>query len=139
MDKSILIDEEYLFDAGVIVSSMDSNGNVIYANRKFLEMTSYSKDELYGNHHSMLWHPDMPAAILDDAWTNLNAGNNWEGAVKYIRKDGRYYWVYLEFVRVIENGITLYSAARRPLDDNEKRKTINAYNDLLEEENNGGH
>ena len=58
------IDEEYTFSDGVIISETDLNGIITFANRKFLEISGYSKEELIGKPHSIIRHPDMPKAAF---------------------------------------------------------------------------
>lgn len=43
-NKVKLIDEEYKFDEGIIMSSTNLNGFTTYVNRKFCEISGYTKD-----------------------------------------------------------------------------------------------
>ncbi len=76
-----------------LVSTTDLHGNITYANKVFCEIAGFTKEELIGQPHNIIRHPDMPKAAFADLWTNLKAGNVWRGAVKNRAKDGRYYWV----------------------------------------------
>ncbi len=87
------VDQEVLFDGGVMITETDTAGIITYANRKFREMTVYSKEELIGSPHSINRHPDMPKAAFKQMWETIKSGEMWEGYVKNIRKDGKYYWV----------------------------------------------
>lgn len=87
------IDEEVLFDNGVIISETDVSGVITYANRKFAQISGYTQDELKGQPHNILRHPDMPKAAFKDMWDTIRGGEEWNGFVKNLRKDGRYYWV----------------------------------------------
>ncbi len=91
--KPTPIDEEVLFDGGVMITETDRAGIITYANRKFREMTGYTKEELIGSPHSINRHPDMPKAAFARMWETIKKGEMWEGYVKNMRKDGRYYWV----------------------------------------------
>jgi aerotaxis receptor len=115
-NKIKLIDEEYKFDDGLIVSSTDLKGIITYANRKFCELSGYSKNELVGSNHNIIRHPHMPRALFKELWSSLHCGNEWTGIVKNLRKDGRYYWVYSHIVPIVEDEkIVGYSATRRPV------------------------
>lgn len=135
MDKVIPIDEGYLFDSGVIVSSTDLKGIITYANRKFCEIAGYDKNELIGKNHNIIRHPDMPRIAFKGLWDKLHAGVEWSGIVKNLRKDGKYYWVYSHIAPVVEDGkIVGYTASRRPAFANEVEEVIPLYRELLEKE-----
>jgi len=87
------IDEEVVFDGGVMITETDTAGIITYANRKFREMTGYTKEELIGSPHNINRHPDMPKAAFKQMWETIKSGEYWEGFVKNMRSDGRYYTV----------------------------------------------
>ncbi|WP_296823371.1 PAS domain-containing protein [Sulfurovum sp.] len=131
------IDEEYKFENGLIVSSTDLKGIITYANRKFCEISGYTKVELTGKNHNIVRHPDMPKAAFQELWDTIQAGQEWTGIVKNLRKDGKYYWVYSHITPIETNeDITGYTAARRPASATEVEETIPVYRDLLEKESN---
>lgn len=137
MNRPDPIDEEYLFEKGLIVSSTDLKGIITYANRKFCEIAGYSREELKGKNHNIVRHPDMPKAAFQEVWETIQSGKEWTGIVKNLRKDGRYYWVYSHISPMVVGGeITGYSAARRPASKTEIEETIPIYRDLLEKESN---
>ena len=131
------IDEEHKFEKGLIISTTDLKGNITYANRKFCEISGYTKDELIGNNHNIIRHPDMPKAVFQKIWDTIQAGKEWTGIIKNLRKDGKYYWVYSHIAPIMTNGdISGYTAARRPAEAAEVEETIPVYQDLLQKENN---
>ena len=137
MNRPEPIDVEYTFKKGLIVSSTDLKGIITYANRKFCEITGYTKAELTGKNHNIVRHPDMPKAAFQELWETVKAGKEWTGIVKNLRKDGKYYWVYSHISPVIDEGkITGYTAARRPASEAEITESIPIYKDLVEKENN---
>jgi len=91
--KSNPIDEEVIFDGGVMITETDTRGIIIYANRKFREMTGFTKKELIGSPHSINRHPDMPKGAFRGMWKVISAKKHWRGYVKNLRKDGKFYWV----------------------------------------------
>jgi len=136
MNKPDPIDEEYIFEKGLIVSSTDLKGIITYANRKFCEIAGYSKDELVGKNHNIVRHPDMPKTAFEEVWETIKSGKEWTGLVKNLRKDGKYYWVYTHIIPInIEGETVSYTAARRPASSTEVEETIPVYRNLLEKEN----
>ena len=137
MKRTDLIDEEHMFKTGVIVSSTDLKGIITYANRKFCEVAGYTKDELTGKNHNIIRHPDMPKSVFQEVWNTVQSGKEWNGIMKNLRKDGKYYWVYSHITPIITDGeINGYTAARRPALATEVEETIPVYRDLLQKENN---
>jgi aerotaxis receptor len=82
-----LLDEQYL------ISKTDLAGRIIYANPAFVEVSGFSREELIGEPHNIVRHPDMPSEVFADLWHTLKQGRSWVGVVKKRRKDGGFYWV----------------------------------------------
>jgi len=78
----------------IIVSETDQKGKIIYANDDFCKISGYSKDELIGEPHNIVRHPDMPKAAFKDLWETVKSGKRWQGIVKNLSKNGEYYWVH---------------------------------------------
>jgi len=49
-----------LRDGQTIVSHTNLKGVITYANKEFVGISGYSKDELLGKPHNIVRHPDMP-------------------------------------------------------------------------------
>lgn len=115
MSKISPKNEEYLFEGSVIISQTDLAGVITYANRKFCEVSGYGVDELIGQPHNIIRHPDMPKAVFAKMWETLKGGQAWNGLVKNMRKDGLFYWVDTEILPIKNDDeeITGYIAARK--------------------------
>ena len=116
MEHIEVLDEEHLFNGRVIVSETDLKGNITYANRKFCEISGYTKEELIGKPHNIIRHPDMPKEAFAKLWSTIQSGQIWHGLVKNLRKDGLFYWVETEILpsKNQDGVITGYVAARKP-------------------------
>jgi aerotaxis receptor len=130
------IDEEVLFDGRSLISETDLEGNITFINRKFVEMTGYSKEEAIGQPHNILRHPDMPKAAFADMWKMVKEGKIWDGYVKNLRKDGKYYWVIVHIVpKKDEAGNIIGYIASRKMPDRDYLKIIEAqYKEMLKAE-----
>lgn len=85
---------EYSFSPDVtLVSVTDPKGRITYCNEAFAQVSGYSADELLGQPHNLVRHPDMPAEAFRDMWATIESGRPWTGVVKNRRKDGDHYWV----------------------------------------------
>ena len=134
MNDVIPIDEEYIFDGSSIISQTDLKGIITFANRKFCDISAYSLDELIGQDHNIIRHPDMPQAIFEKMWNSISVGHAWNGLVKNLRKDGLYYWVDTEILPILndKHEITGYIASRRAASRKNIEETQIAYKKMLE-------
>ncbi|WP_299195388.1 PAS domain-containing protein [uncultured Amphritea sp.] len=60
-----------------LISTTSLTGCITYANQNFIDIAGYSREELVGQPHNIVRHPDMPAAAFADLWTNLKADKPW--------------------------------------------------------------
>lgn len=87
-----------------LMSTTDLDGNIIYANEDFIEVSGFSMEELVGQPHNIVRHPDIPSAVFKDMWQTLKQGEVWTGIVKNRRKNGDYYWVRANITPIIRQG-----------------------------------
>ena len=93
-DTGPVTQREYeIADGRTLVSVTDLKGRITYCNAAFVEVSGYAEDELLGQPHNLLRHPDMPAEAFRDMWATVQAGQPWSGLVKNRRKSGDHYWV----------------------------------------------
>ncbi len=113
--RLLVTDIETPFPEGkLIVSRTDVDGIITHVNRAFVEMSGFTKEELIGQPHYILRHPDMPAVAFKGLWDDVHQGKKWQGYVKNLRKDGGYYWVFAVVIPNVRNGKTVgYSSVRR--------------------------
>ncbi|GAA0685046.1 PAS domain-containing methyl-accepting chemotaxis protein [Marinobacterium maritimum] len=96
-----------------LISTTDLSGNITHCNDVFIEVSGYSRDELIGQPHNLVRHPDMPPAAFQVMWEHLKAGKPWMGLVKNRCKNGDFYWVNAYVTPITENGVTVgYESVR---------------------------
>lgn len=101
-------------DGKLIVSRTDLDGMITHVNDAFVEISGYEVDELIGQQHYILRHPDMPKAAYADLWQTVKSKQKWHGYVKNLCKDGSHYWVYATVVPNVRRGQTVgYTSVRR--------------------------
>jgi aerotaxis receptor len=85
---------EFLYPAHATpVSVTDPKGRITYCNQDFIELSGFQREELLGQPHNLVRHPDMPEEAFRDMWATVQAGLPWTGLVKNRRKNGDHYWV----------------------------------------------
>ncbi|MFN4064758.1 MAG: methyl-accepting chemotaxis protein [Parazoarcus communis] len=98
-------DVETLIPEGAFIySRTDLQGRIEELNQAFADISAYSREEMLGQPHNMVRHPDMPPEAFADMWADLKQGRPWRGLVKNRRKDGGYYWVVANASPVREQG-----------------------------------
>ncbi len=76
-----------------LISITDIKGRITYCNTDFINVSGYTQDELLGQPHNLLRHPDMPEEAFRDFWDTIQNGRLWSGVIKNRRKNGDHYWV----------------------------------------------
>jgi len=85
-------------DSSYSYSEYDLKGNILSANKSFLDLFGYRSEELVGKHHRILVDPAY--ANSDEHarfWSELNAGKTQSGCNRRVTKDGREIWVQSVF------------------------------------------
>lgn len=119
-------------DGKLIVSTTTPDGIIRHANQAFIDMSGYTEQELIGMPHSVLRHPDMPAAAFKDLWDTVGRGEKWQGYVKNLRKDGGYYWVKATVIPNVRNGqVVGYTSVRRKPSRRKIEDSIQLYSTLI--------
>ncbi|QTL38010.1 methyl-accepting chemotaxis protein [Pseudoalteromonas viridis] len=96
-----------------LISVTDLKGTILDCNEHFVEVSGYAKDELIGQPHNLVRHPDMPEVAFKTMWDQLKAGKPWMGLVKNRCKNGDHYWVNAYVTPMTEGGkIVGYESVR---------------------------
>lgn len=96
-----------------LISSTDMQGIIRHCNQAFVDVSGFSREELIGQPHNIVRHPDMPEAAYQNMWKHLKAGRPWMGMVKNRCKNGDFYWVNAYVTPLMENGKTIgYESVR---------------------------
>jgi aerotaxis receptor len=96
---------EYEFPSShMLVSATDLTGRIQYCNPAFIAVSGFTRDELIGQPHNLIRHPDMPREAFADMWATIRDGRPWTALVKNRRKNGDHYWVHANVTPVVEKG-----------------------------------
>ncbi len=116
MDKITPLNEEYIYTEEVLISQSDLDGKITYVNDVFCDVSGYNRDDLIGSTYEIIRHPDMPNAVFEKLWTNINNGLLWTGLIKNLRSTGEYYWVDLSVLPIKDKDdkVTGFISCARP-------------------------
>ena len=88
----------------LLVSLTNTRGEIAHCNPAFVRVSGYAYEELIGQPHNVIRHPDMPPEAFKDMWSTIGRGKPWTGLVKNRRKNGDHYWVRANVTPVLERG-----------------------------------
>ena len=96
--------EHEIEESATLMSTTDCDSYITYANAAFRKASGYEGNELLGQPHNIVRHPDMPKEAFADMWRTLKGGEPWTALVKNRRKNGDHYWVRANAIPVIRRG-----------------------------------
>lgn len=115
-----------LVDKVAIISKTDKKGRITFVNDIFCDVAGYSKEELIGQTHNIVRHPDMPKNAFQSLWRDIKEGKIWNGKVKNKAKNGSSYFVNATIMPIYDDleNISGYIGVRflTTEDENEKRE-----------------
>lgn len=81
----------------------DVHGNIEYVNKKFTELTGYSKEEALGKNPRILKSGNQSESFYKSLWNTIISGNDWHGEILNRKKDGSLYWEDAKITSVKDN------------------------------------
>jgi len=76
-----------------IISKTDVNGIITFVNDEFCKISGYTQDELIGQNHNIVRHPDVPASTFKQLWQTILQKKTYKSTVKNRAKDGSTFYV----------------------------------------------
>lgn len=123
-------------DDEIIVSKTDLRGKITYANQVFLRVAQYTEEEVLGQPHNIIRHPDMPACVFKLLWDTIQDGREIFAYVVNRTKNGDHYWVFAHVTPSFDehDKIIGYHSSRRSPDRKVVAQVKGIYELLLNEE-----
>jgi len=116
--------KEYIqvIDKNVIISTADINGIITRVSDAFCRISQYRREELIGNNHTLIRHPDMPESLFKDLWKVVTNKEIWMGEIKNRSKNKEVFWVYATISPIIDRhqNITGYTSIYQDISDKKK-------------------
>lgn len=113
----------------IIVSKTDTKGIITYANDIFLRVCAMSEQEVVGQPHNVIRHPDMPRAVFRLMWETIEAGQEIFAYVVNLAADGGSYWVLAHVTPSMDQSGRLvgYHSNRRWVEPEIRREVAAVY------------
>ncbi len=116
-----------------LMSTTDLQSHLTYANEAFVTVSGFTREELQGQAHNIVRHPDMPPEAFADMWATLQGGEPWTALVKNRRKNGDHYWVRANATPVMREGRQVgYMSVRTKPEPSEAAAAEALYRDFRE-------
>lgn len=94
-----------IIDTYVLTVTTKTNSIITSVSSAFTKKYGYTKEELIGQKINVIRHPDTPNEVYSELWNTIESGNNWQGELKNIGKDGNTYYVEQNIIPIKdENG-----------------------------------
>lgn len=96
--------EEYLkaIDQVALISKTNKDGIIKDVNEMFCETSGYCLDELVGQNHNIIRHPDTPSKTFKELWTDIVSGKIWKGKLKNQTKDKENYFINTTIIPIYD-------------------------------------
>ena len=89
----MLLQLKFALDESELVAITDNKGNITYVNKKFCEVSEYTKQELLGQNHRILKSGYHLQEFYKELLDTISSGKTWYGEIKNVSKTGKYYLV----------------------------------------------
>jgi PAS domain S-box-containing protein len=132
--------ERFFPEDEIIVSKTDIKGRITYANETFLNVAGFTEEEVLGQPHNIIRHPDMPRCVFKLLWDTLAQRQEIFAYVKNMSKNGDHYWVFAHVTPTFDeyNQVVGYHSNRRVPERNQVELFAGIYQQLLQEEQRHG-
>ena len=123
----LLHEHKKVIDASSIVSKTTPQGVITYVNDNFCKTSGYLSQELIGQSHSIIRHPEMDNAVFRGLWKTISNGEIWQGVIKNRKKNGETYVVKSTIAPIFNdnNEISEFIAIRHEVTELYQQKRIN--------------
>lgn len=120
----------------ILLSTTDTKSHITYANQSFCTVAGYTLNDMLGQPHNMVRHPDMPPQAFEDLWKTIRKGEPWKGIVKNRCANGDHYWVDAYVSPIMINGqVAEFQSVRTKPSREQIQRADSAYAEL----NKSGH
>ena len=101
-------------EASNIVSKTDIYGIITFVNDEFCKISGYTKEELIGENHNIVRHPDVPTKNFKVLWNTISRKKTYTSTVQNLAKDGSVFYVNTTITPILDknNEIIEYIAIR---------------------------
>ena len=101
--EKLLQEYKKAIDESAIVCKTDTDGIITFVNTNFIKRCGYSKEELIGARHEIVWDTDESGNLFEKIDKKLSKGEVFHDTVKNRRKDDREYYVDMTMIPIYDH------------------------------------
>jgi PAS domain S-box-containing protein len=120
-----------------IIIMTDRDGCIEYINKKFMEITGYSKSEIIGKKTAVLSSKKYSKSYFEKLLSTIHDGQIWSGEIENTKKNGEHYWCKVKIYPIKEkNKITGFVSVQWDITESKKleKKNESLRNKLFEQD-----
>ncbi|WP_368028644.1 diguanylate cyclase [Arcobacter sp. s6] len=131
--KKKLQDYINIVNENIIISSTDKQGIITDVSEAFCKISGYKKEELIGQTHRLIRHPETPDSFYKNMWDTLFSKKEWKGEIKNKDKNGQDYWVLAVITPTLKNDeIIGFTAIRTNITDKKHIEYLSITDELTQ-------
>lgn len=122
----------------LIYSETNTDGIIIRVSKPMQDISGYTQEELLGNSHNIIRHPNMPKSFYTNIWNTIQNGSTWTGVIKNKRKDNSAYIVKATIYPMLDTNqkILTYASVQHDItkemmDIQKNKKILDAQSSLI--------
>ncbi len=101
--KNELLQLKYAINQHSIISITNLAGDIVYINKKFSELSGYSKEEATGKNLKIIDSQNKPQSYWQDMLNSISKGDTWHDEVLNKAKNNDLYWLDMTVIPVKES------------------------------------
>lgn len=115
-EEQILLLSRAVENSPAITIIADEDGKIEYVNRKFIELTGYTFEEVKGKNSRILSSGEKSKEEYEILWKTIKSGKEWRGEFHNKKKNGELYWESATIVP-IKNDRIFFLAVKEDITD----------------------
>ncbi len=116
----------------------DLEGNIVYANKKFTELTGYTLDEVKSKNPKILKSRKTAPEVYNKLWLTIKSGKMWKGELINLKKNGEEFVENILIAPVFDyyGKVINYIAVKEDITERKRQEEIIRLSNLKLEESN---
>jgi len=128
-----IAEQQNMVDKYVLILTTDLKGIITQVNEAYCKVIGFSKDEIIGNSHSMMKHPEMKKEFFKMMWKDIKSNKIWNGEIKNLTKNGKSVCFYVNIEPIFKNDKKIgYRSVSENITDKKKIEKLSITDQLTQ-------
>lgn len=99
-NNELIISDAVIENARESIIIIDKDNKIVKVNPSMLKMSGYKRDEVVGNHYSMLRSDQHDIVFYETIWDSVSSRGYWEGELSERKKNGEIYLTWMSYTTI---------------------------------------